>query len=111
MNIKLATARSALCHNIRAADDRGKLFRPGQAQVRAGKVDAGHCFTQIVIMNERLTNQVLKLFVLENFEPFRICQRLGIGCRIRVGSIRFWRFDLRSLIFLSERKALRQAHN
>jgi hypothetical protein len=68
---------------------------------------------QIVIVDERGPNQLLKLIILENLEPFQIRERAGIGRRSRIAEATEGRrrLDDRSAILRADGTADQRNYN
>src|SRR5262249_52966716 len=82
---ELTAAGISKGRHIEARRDVRKLFRSCDPQIGARRVDPRDGLAQIVIINESGSDQLLKLFILEDLEPLQIRQRTGIGRRDRVG--------------------------
>ena len=61
------------------ADTLGYWFDRSDPQVCPGLHDAQDRVAQVVVLRQRRANQVLQLVVLENLEPFEICERSALS--------------------------------
>src|SRR5687767_4706852 len=80
-------------------------------QAVARIVNTSNSLTQIIVVSESFTYQILKFFIFENLEPVQVRNRLRIRLGRRVTAVRRRSLHVRPLVLLSRGVRLSQRHN
>src|SRR4029079_6646105 len=81
-------SRRARARHIGAEIKLRKLLRTCETEIRSRGIDARDSRAKIVVTDHRGPNKILQRWILEDFKPFQITDRVWIRNRLRAAKVR-----------------------